>query len=156
MGTFIHHDPMTSSPGAEVRMHESGTTGGSRGALPWASERGKAQLGGLLMVLVLVCGVYLGMKFVPVRSAAYQFDDTVREQVVYAGARRRRMGDQEVMRNLMEAADELRLPITHRNVRITRRAKSIRIQVAYIVPIELPFDFTYDWTFIADHEGPSF
>lgn len=122
----------------------------------WRSDRGKASIGGLLAILVLIAGVYFGMKFIPIRASAYQFDDTVREQVVYAGARRRNMGDDEVMRNLMERADELGLPIAQRNVRITRRSKTIRIQVAYRVPVELPFDYTYQWTFISDHEGPSF
>jgi hypothetical protein len=122
----------------------------------WRNDRGKSNIGGLLMVLAMVGGVYIGLKFIPVKASAYQFDDTVREQVVYAGARRRKLSDQEVMRNLMERADELSLPIAKRNVRITRRAKTIRIQVAYRVPIELPFDFTYEWTFISDHEGPSF
>ncbi len=122
----------------------------------WRGDSGKTNVGALLAILVLVGGVYLGMKFVPTRASAYRFDDTVREQVVYAGARRRKMGDEEVMRNLMMRAEELGLPISKRNVRITRRSKTIRIQVAYRVPIELPFDNTYEWTFISDHEGPSF
>ena len=122
----------------------------------WRDDRGKSNIGALLALLVLVGGVYIGLKFIPVRASAYQFDDTVREQVVYAGARRRKLGDQEVMRNLMERAEDLGLPIGKRNVRITRHTKTIRIQVAYRVPIELPFDFTYEWTFISDHEGPSF
>jgi len=124
--------------------------------VPWRSDRGKASIGGILAILVLVAGVYLGMKFIPVSASAYQFDDTVREQIVYAGARRRNMSDEEVMRNLMDRADELGLPVSQRNVRITRHSKSIRIQVAYRVPIELPFDYTYEWTFISDHKGPSF
>jgi len=122
----------------------------------WGAECGKSSVASLVAILVLVAGVYLGMKFIPARSAAFQFDDTVREQVVYAGARRRRVGDDVVMRTLMERADDLGLPIAKRNVRITRRSKTIRIQVAYRIPIELPFDYTYEWTFVADHEGPSF
>lgn len=119
-------------------------------------DRGKSRIGALMAIVVLVGGVYLGMKFIPVSASAYQFDDTVREQVVYAGARRRRMEDDAVMRNLMERAAELGLPIGTRNVRITRRSKTIRIQVAYRIPIELLFGYTYDWTFVSDHEGPSF
>lgn len=141
-------DPLAGS--REVSMRSS------RRAAAWRGERGKATVGTLVALLVVVSGVYLGMKFIPVRAAAYQFDDTVREQVVFAGARRRRMGDQEVLRNLMERAQELNLPISTRNIRITRRSKSIRIQVAYKVDIELPFDYTYEWTFVSDHDGPSF
>lgn len=117
---------------------------------------GKAKIGSLVALLVVVGGVYMGMKFIPVRAAAYAFDDEVREQVVFAGARRRKIGNEEIMRNLMAKADELGLPIRRGNVRITRRTNRIRIQAAWKSPIELPFDFTYEWTFVADHEGPSF
>ena len=117
---------------------------------------GKAKIGSLVALIVVVSGVFLGMKFIPVRAAAYAFDDEVREQVVFAGARRRKIGNEEIMRNLMEKADELGLPIRRSNVRITRRTNRIRIQAAWKSPIELPFDFTYEWTFVADHEGPSF
>jgi hypothetical protein len=117
---------------------------------------GKAKIGSLVALLVVIGGVYMGMKFIPVRAAAYAFDDEVREQVVFAGARRRQIGNEEIMRNLMAKADELGLPIRRSNVRITRRTNRIRIQAAWKSTVELPFDFTYDWTFVADHEGPSF
>jgi hypothetical protein len=122
----------------------------------WSSQRGKAGIGTLVALLVVVSGVYLGMKFIPLRASAYQFDDTVREQVVFAGARRRKISDEEITRNLLQRADDLELPVTRRNVRITRRSTRIRIQVAYKMPIHLPFDYTYEWTFVSDHEGPSF
>ncbi len=154
MGPHLHDDSLTIPGGAEVRMDKLEAMDSDLAL--WRDERGKSNVGSLLVILVLVAGVYLGLKFIPVRASAYQFDDTVREQVVYAGARRRKLGDPEVLRNLMGKAEELGLPISTRNVRITRRSRTIRIQVAYRVPIELPFDYTYDWTFISDHEGPSF
>ena len=117
---------------------------------------GRISIGSLLAILILVGGVYFGMKFIPTSASAYQFDDTVREQVVFAGARRRQLRDPEVLRNLLGRAEELGLPIGRGNIRITRRLTTIRIQVAYKVPIQLPFDYTYEWTFISDHEGPSF
>ena len=119
-------------------------------------EAGKAGLGSLVALIVVVVAVYFGMKLVPVYAASYQFDDTVREQVVFAGARRRKLSDQEVKRNLVQRAQELGLPIQERNIRITRRSSTIRIQVAYKVPVDMGFDFTYDWVFTPDHDGPSF
>jgi hypothetical protein len=110
----------------------------------WLDERGKAGLSALMTIIIVVSGVYLGMKFIPARAAAYQFDDTVREQVVFAGARRRKISAEEIMRNLMLRAEDLNLPVSWRNVRITRRSTRIRIQVAYKVPIEMAFDYTYD------------
>lgn len=126
-----------------------------RNPVRWRGESGKAGLGSLVALVLLVVTVYLGMTIIPVRAAAYQFDDTVREQVVYAGARRRRVGDDEVNRNLLEKAEELGLPVTKRNIRITRRSKSVRIVVAYKVPIDFGFGYSYEWTFVSDHDGPS-
>ncbi len=124
--------------------------------LRWTGEAGRGRLGALLGLAVVVAAIYAGMKFVPVHAAGFQLDDTVREQVVYAGARRRRMGDDEILRNIMERAEELGLPINRRNIAIVRPRGSIRIRVVYTVPIELLFDYTYAWRFEIDHDGPSF
>ena len=124
--------------------------------LRWTGEAGRGGLGALLCLAVMVAAIYVGMKFVPVRAAGFQLDDTVREQVVYAGARRRRIGDDEILRNIMERAEELGFPINRRNIAIARPRGSIRIRVVYTVPIELLFDYTYAWRFEIDHDGPSF
>lgn len=122
----------------------------------WTAEAGRGGLGALLGLTVVVATIYAGMKFVPVRAAGFQLDDTVREQVLYAGARRRQLGDQEILRNIMERAEELGLPVGLRNIAITRRRGSVRIRVVYTVSIELLFDYTYAWPFEIDHDGPSF
>ncbi|HJO04427.1 MAG TPA: hypothetical protein QGG47_10680 [Acidobacteriota bacterium] len=122
----------------------------------WASEAGRGGLGALLGLALVVATIYAGMKFIPVRAAGFQLDDTVREQVVFAGARRRQLGDNEVLRNIIERADELGLPVERRNIAIVRRRGTIQIRVVYTVPIDLLFDYTYVWRFEIDHNGPSF
>lgn len=128
----------------------------SRRVVRRAGERGRVTVASLLMILLIVSTVYLGMKFIPVRTAAFQLDDTVREQVIYAGAKRRRVGDAEVRRQILEHAAELGLPISRREIAIRRAASTIQIRVVYTVPVELPLGITYDWKFESDHEGPSF
>ena len=122
----------------------------------WIGEAGRGGLGALVGLALVVATIYGGMKFVPVRAASFQLDDTVREQLVYAGARRRQLGDAEILRNIMERAEELGLPVDRRGIAITRRRGSIQIRVVYTVPIDLLFDYTYRWRFDIDHSGPSF
>ncbi len=133
------------------RELERGALGGPR----WISEAGRGGLGALLGLAVVVVAIYAGMKFVPVRASGFQLDDTVREQIVYGGARRRQVADDEILRNIIERAEDLGLPVTRRSISIVRRRGSIRIRVVYAVPIDLPFDYTYSWRFEIDHEGPS-
>jgi hypothetical protein len=129
---------------------------GGSGRAGWAGEAGRGGLGALLALAVVVAAIYGGMKFIPVRAASFQLDDTVREQIVFAGARRLRLGDNEVLRNILERAEDLGLPVNRRGVAIMRRRGSIQIRVVYTVPIDLLFNYSYRWRFEIDHTGPAF
>lgn len=127
----------------------------TRGRAPLAAEQGKGTIRGLITLLLVVVVVYAGLKFIPVRAAAFQFDDAVREQVVLAGSGRRRVSDDEIRNTIHQRARELGVPIEGRDIHI-RRNHDIRIEVTYTKRIEFPLDFHYDWTFHVLHEGPSF
>jgi len=129
---------------------------GGSGRAGWAGEAGRGGLGALLALAVVVAAIYGGMKFIPVRAASFQLDDTVREQIVFAGARRLRLGDNEALRNILERAEDLGLPVNRRGVAIMRRGGSIQIRVVYTVPIDLLFNYSYRWGFEIDHTGPAF
>ncbi len=120
----------------------------------WKSEAGKGTLRGLVALAVVVGAVYVGMKFIPVRAQAYQFNDAVRDEVIFAGGRR--TTDDTIRRNLVEQAQMLGLPVSSRNIRITRTGgnKYITIEVNYTVTVELVGDYTYDWSFSPRYEGP--
>ena len=99
--------------------------------------------------------VYFTMKFIPVRAAAYQFDDAIRDEDVYAGSRR--TNDDQIMKDLLEKAVILGLPITREKIRIQRSPrKYIIIDASYTVTIELIGGYQYDWSFSPSHEGPIF
>jgi len=119
-------------------------------------EAGKGSLRGMVSLLVIVVLVYGGFKIIPARAAAYQLDDEVREQVILAGARRRKVSDDEIRRTIVQRAEALGLPVTERDVLIRRAAGNVRVQVAYTVRVEFPLEYTWDWNFESSHEGPSF
>ena len=125
-------------------------------ALQWRDASGKNSIRGVFALLMIVALVYGGMKFIPVRASALQFSDAIRDEVVYAGGRRR-MTDDEIMTHLLESAVVLGLPITRENITIRRAGrKYIVIDVEYTVPIELVGGYTWDWSFSPHHEGPLF
>jgi len=121
-----------------------------------ADADGKGPLRALVSLLLIATLAYGAFKFVPPRAAAFQLDDEVREQVVLAGAGRRRVSDEEIRRNILNRAAGLGLAITERDVVIRRPGDNVRIEVEYTVRIEFPLDFHYDWTFESTHQGPSF
>ena len=121
-----------------------------------SDESGKASFQGLLGLAVMGTMVYLAMTVIPVRAAAYQFDDEVREQVVLLGSGRRRVTDQEVRRTIFTRSQELGVPIKERDIKIIRRRGYVHITVDYTMTVEFALGYRYDWNFEADYEGPSF
>ena len=118
-----------------------------------AKTEGRGRLGAVLGLLVLTGMAYLGLKFIPVRAAAYQFEDALRDQVLLANSRRA-PSDAQIRTNLRHRAVELGLPVRESAVRIQRRSRSrIRIDVTYTVPIELVGGYVYRWRFRVRREG---
>jgi len=117
------------------------------------SASGKGNLRTIVTLLLVGAVAYSGFKLIPVRAAAYQFDDEVREQVVLAGSRRRKVGDEEIRRTLLRRAEELGLPISTRDIKIRRTGTTIRIEAAYAAPGEFPDD-SFTGGFTSRHEGP--
>jgi len=125
-------------------------------ALQWREVSGKTSIRGLIALVVVVGMVYGGMKFIPVRAAALQFSDAIRDEVVYAGGRRRTT-DEQMLTSLLERAAILGLPIKRENIRIQRQGrKYVVIEANYTVVIEFVGGYTYEWSFSPSHEGPLF
>lgn len=118
-------------------------------------ESGKGRLRTLVTLVLIGAVAYTGFKLIPIRAAAYQLDDAVRDQVVLAGSRRRRVTDEEMRRTIVDRAGDLGLPVMARDVNIRRTANTIRIEASYAVLVEFPF-FAFSWPFTASHEGPIF
>lgn len=120
------------------------------------SRAGKGRVRAILTLLIVVAVGYTGFKLIPVRAAAFQLDDEVREQVVLAGSGRRRVLNAEIRRVIAERADSLGLPVEEREVQIERTDRHIRILVDYTVRVQFPLGYHYDWHFESSHEGPVF
>jgi len=121
----------------------------------WRDESGKNSIRGIIALALIVGAVYVGVKFLPVRTAAFQFDDAVRDEVVFAGSRR--SSDDQIMQSLLESADILGLPIQRGDIRVRRQGrKYIVVDAEYTVVVELIGGYTFNWNFSPHHEGPVF
>lgn len=107
------------------------------------SERGMVTIKTLLSFAILLFGCYLGFKFIPVYISAYDFDNAIKTQAQYSGSMKT---NDVIMKELLEKAAELKLPITKKELKIERTTSRMTITAMYVVPVKTPF-FTYDWHF---------
>jgi len=122
-------------------------------------QSGKNSMRGIFALVLVVSMVYFGMKFIPVRASAYQFDDAIRDEVIFVGGRLigRRTPNETIMQTLLVRAATLRLPIKAENIVITRSGnKYIVIEANYTIRIDFVGGYFYDWKFRQSHEGPIF
>src|SRR5262245_59871983 len=89
----------------------------------------------LFMILILIVVVFAGAQYAPAFFYSFQCKDAVRQEVKYAGAARKSTDD--VVRELLDKAKQLHIPITTRDIHITRRGPSFTLELDYSWPIDL-------------------
>ena len=107
--------------------------------------RGEGRTGCVLWLLFVGLVAYLLIEIVPVRISAGQFTDAMQEQATFAATHQ----NPQIYRELLEKADELKLPIRRDQLTITRTRESIQIEAHYVVPIEF-FGGLYTYTMTFD------
>lgn len=117
-----------------------------------ASERGELKAQVIMTLAFFVLVLYLGFKFIPVYIAAYDFDSAMKTQAQYAGSSK---PDATIMKELLQQAAELELPIKKENIKIQRTASKLIITADYTVPVKTAF-FTYDWRFTEEESAVLF
>ena len=114
-------------------------------------QRGESQFGCVVGLLLLLAGIFIAYKMIPVKVKAAELRGEVVDEAKSAGQR----GDDRIMANILKRAQELQLPVTENDVQIRRAATSIAVDVRYTVPVEFP-GFTYQWKFHHHAENPIF
>jgi hypothetical protein len=104
------------------------------------------------IVLVLVV-IYVGTQYIPPVFYAFQFSDFVRQQVKFAGVARKSTDD--VRREVLDKARELKIPITSRDIHITRRGPAFTLDLEYSWPIDLRV-YKHELKFHSSETGESF
>jgi len=105
-------------------------------------QRGEGRAGCIFWLAVLAVTVLIGAKAVPVKYKSSQLYDFMYEQAKYAQMTR----PEQIQRAILRKANELRLPVEKKNVKVEKRGERIRIRVTYTVPLTFP-GYTYVWDF---------
>ena len=115
-------------------------------------ERGEGRFGTFMALLVVLLGIYMGVKCVPVMINAYAFRDFLEEEARYAPMRR---SDDEAKARILRKARELELPVSAKAIQYEKTSSRIDIKVKYTIPIETPV-YTYQWNFDESVDLPIF
>ena len=104
------------------------------------SVRGEGRTGCVLWLVFVGLIAYGLYEVVPVKLNAGQFVDAMQEQAAFAASH----SNPQIVKELLEKATELKLPIRKDQITINRTRESIAIEAHYQVPISF---FGGLWTY---------
>ena len=114
-------------------------------------QRGEGQFGCVVGLLLLLIGLFIAYKMIPVKVKAAELRQEIVDQAKSAGMR----GDDKIMAAILKKAQDLQLPVTEDNVKISRGQNNISVDCQYTVPVDFP-GFTYQWKFHHTADNPIF
>src|SRR4051794_17615256 len=107
----------------------------------------------IFILLVLITLLFAGAQYVPAYFAAFQFNDYVRQEVKYAASSRK---TPETLRGeVLQKANELGIPMTKNDIRITRQGPAFRVEIEYHWPINLRA-YQHELVFHVNEQGELF
>ena len=103
-------------------------------------QAGDGKLGCILWSLLLIAGVMVAWKAVPVKIATSELYDFMVEQAKWAG----NTPPEVLQKRIVSKANELNLPVDPKLVTAERPGDRIRMKAVFTVPLEFP-GYTYEW-----------
>jgi hypothetical protein len=116
------------------------------------SQRGAGKLKALIVTAILVFGVYAGFKLVPPYSAEYQLNDKIQEIARFAVVEHK--SEEQVRETVFKTVQDLDIPATRDNIKVTATMSKVAIVVDYTVPVDLLF-YHVDLHFTPSSENKS-
>ncbi|MDQ1348038.1 MAG: hypothetical protein QG573_1412 [Acidobacteriota bacterium] len=114
-------------------------------------QAGDGKLGCILWSLLLIAGVMVAWKAVPVKIATSELYDFMVEQAKWAG----NTPSEVLQKRIVSKANELNLPVDPKFVTAEKPGDKIRMKAVFTVPLEFP-GYTYEWDFDLEVERPIF
>ncbi len=112
-------------------------------------ERGEGRVGFVIALIVVSLAIYAGVKFVPVYVGSYDLRETIRTEVSRASMKK----DAQIVDAVLTKALESNLPITKKDIKITRTHAKFSMKVRFDTPIDLAL-FTYNYRFEQEESAP--
>ncbi len=103
-------------------------------------ERGEGNAGCLFGLVVLAIVIFIAYKMIPVKVRAADLRQTITDEAKMAGTH----SNEVIMKQILAKAREQNLPVSADNVKITRGANEITVEVEYDVPVQFPGK-TWNW-----------
>jgi hypothetical protein len=115
--------------------------------------RGGANVGCIVWLLILGFVGYVLWKVVPVKIASSEFYDVMQEQAAFGSIKDPKFIEFEILRK----AQELKVPVTKDNLKITRSREAITVEAHYEITIDF-FNgaYKYVWKFDPVVQRPLF
>lgn len=115
-------------------------------------ERGEGRIGLLVMLALVGAAIFVAVRVIPVRVAAYEFRDFVTQECRSAAVRPE---DAAVAKRILDKAKELDIPLEKKNLRIQRTQSEVLISASFVQPIDLKLG-TYRFEFDVKERAPLF
>ena len=116
------------------------------------SERGEGKLKAIIVTAILLLGVIAGVKVIPPYVAEYQLNDKIQE-IARFGIVEHNTEDQ-IKDKVMKTIEDLEIPATKDNVKVTAGTQRVTISVDYTVPVDI-FFYHVDLHFTPSSENKS-
>jgi hypothetical protein len=116
------------------------------------SERGEGKLKAIIVTAILLLGVIAGVKVIPPYVAEYQLNDKIQE-IARFGIVERSTEDQ-IKDKVMKTIEDLEIPATKDNIKVTAGTQRVTISVDYTVPVDI-FFYHVDLHFTPSSENKS-
>ena len=114
------------------------------------SQRGEGRLKAIIYTVILVVGVFVAIRLVPLYVNEYQLQDKMNEQAKFAVVNR--YTEAQVRDILFKVIQDLDIPATRDDIKLATTNHGISISVTYTVPVDF-FIYKTDITFSPTSEG---
>jgi hypothetical protein len=97
-------------------------------------QRGEGKLKAILYTMILVAGVYLAFKTVPLYVSDYQLKDKMSEQARFAVVNR--YSEDQIRDIIFKTVQDLDIPAKREDIKVEHTNHGIRISLNYTVPVD--------------------
>jgi hypothetical protein len=97
-------------------------------------QRGEGKLKAIVYMVILVAGVYVAFKTVPLYVADYQLKDKMSEQARFAIVNR--YSEDQIRDIIFKTVQDLDIPAKREDIKVEHTNHGLRISLAYTAPVD--------------------
>jgi hypothetical protein len=107
----------------------------------------------ICILLIVVLFLFAATRYVPAYFTAFQFNDFIRQEVKYAASAKKTSDN--LRDEIVQKAREFDIPITRRDIHITRQGPAFTLELEYRWPIDMKI-YHHELTFHTSQSGEIF